>query len=612
LLLSLDFCYGENNRILNKLNELKARELPLEHKLFNSDKTGEIIENKYSALYISKKNLKGQAMKKIKDQILNSENEISGISLSNGFAKGKAFIYKDILHKKFSIVDLEENEVDDEYLKLKTAISEVIEDLKESKKRTEKHTNSEIGQIFEAQEMMLQDSSLNKELKNEIYKELNSSKQAVKNVFKRWIKKFKKSKNKLIKEKADDLEDLSKILLRNLVGVKSHILESAPANSIIVAKKLLPSDTIFLNRKSVAGVIVESGGTSSHTALLTRELGIPAVTGVKNALELINRDDLLLVFGNEGKVILNPTEKQNGLYEKILIKHNNNLRELIKLATEKAVTIDNHPINVMANIADKNDSYAAIKHGADGIGLYRIEGLYLTKRMLPKEEELYNEIKGVLSSLNDHKISIRLLDIGGDKNLSYLDLPEETSPFLGRRGIRLLFAFPELLELQIRVILRIAKLRNISILVPMITLPEDMKKVQMIIRKIANEMEISSLPLIGAMIETPASALCVDDISEYCDFFSIGTNDLTQYTMAAGRESEYASEYFIDNHKAIMKLIKLVVENKKKLPVAICGELAGKIEYLSELLKIGIRNISVPPGLIPEIKAKIRTLKITN
>lgn len=551
-------------------------------------------------------------MKATKEEIFNSDNLISGISLSKGSAKGKAFIYRDILHKDFSINELDENEIDDEYLKLKTAIKEVTAHLKESKKRTDKSTDSNVSEIFEAQAMILHDKSLNMDLKKEIYEELNTAEQAVKIVFKKWIKKFKSINNNMIKDKADDLEDLSRILLRNLIGIKSHILENTPLNSIIVAKKLLPSDTIFLNRKSVVGVIVESGGTSSHTALLTRELGIPAITGIKSILKIIRKGEELIIFGDEGKIIRNPTGKQNNLFKEIVEEHNIHMANLSKKAPEKAVTIDKQIINVMANIADKNDSDAAIKYGADYVGLYRIEGLYLSKIMLPKEEELFKEIKEVISPLQNKKVVIRLLDIGGDKNLTYLDLPDETSPFLGRRGIRLLFEYPGLLENQIRAILRISEFYNINILVPMVTLAKDMERILEIIKNIAKDIGIKTLPEIGAMIETPASALCVDDIAEFCDFFSIGTNDLTQYTMAAGRENEFTSEYFIDSHKSIMKLIQMIVKNKQNLPVSICGELAGKPEFIPELLKIGIRNISASPGLIPEIKDSIRKLKIGN
>lgn len=536
--------------------------------------------------------------------------KISGCAIASGLAIGKAFIYQDIFQRNHELYDITKHEVDDEYLRIDQAIKVVIDDLGLTADRIEKELEKDLADIFQVQKAILHDPQLLKEIKKELCIELVNSEQIIKRVFHRWERKFREMENEKFKQRADDVVDIGRRLLRELSGINAHILEDVPEGSILVAKRLLPSDTVFLSRKTTVGSVVEFGGDGSHAALLTREMGVPAVSGIPNLLKHVFQKDVLLVDGFSGSVIVNPDEKTENDFKNRIKQLDISCEKQLEHCFETAKTLDGLTIQVFANVGCREDVQHAIKNGADGVGLYRLEQFYLSRKNPPSEDELFEEIRQSLLPLEDKPATIRLLDAGADKEISFLKMPFEQNPFLGRRGVRLLLEYPDLAISQIRALLRLSKEFNIGVLVPMVTLSKEMYKMRKLMVIAANDLGIDKLPLLGAMIETPAAALCAKEISEHADFLSIGTNDLTQYTMVAGRENPLVSDYFIDEHPAVQKMLRIVMRDIGETPVAVCGELAGKLNAISMLLEIGVRTLSVAPPLVPKVKEIIKQTSI--
>ncbi len=531
---------------------------------------------------------------------------LSGYAMSSGLAKGKAFLYQDILQRDHELYDITKHEVDDEYIRIEQAIKVVIHDLGLTADRIEEELDKDSADIFHVQKAVLCDPSLLNEIKKELCTELVNGEQIIKRVFHRWERKFREMEDEKFRQRADDIVDISSRLLRELSGIHAHILEDVPDGSILVAKRLLPSDTVFLSRKTTVGTVVEFGGTGSHAALLTREMGIPAVSRIPNLLKYVSQGDVLLIDGFSGSVIVNPDEKTENDFKNRIKQLDISRKKQLEHCFETAKTLDGLTIQVFANVGCREDVQHAIKNGADGVGLYRIEQFYLSRKNPPSEDELFEEIRQSLLPLEDKPATIRLLDAGADKEISFLNMPFEQNPFLGRRGVRLLLEYPDLAISQMRALLRLSKEFNIEVLVPMITLSKEMYEMRKLMVIEANDMGIDKLPLLGAMIETPAAALCAKEISEHADFLSIGTNDLTQYTMVAGRENPLVSDYFIDEHPAVQKMLHIVMRDIGKTPISVCGELAGKVNAISMLLEIGVRTLSVAPLLVPKVKEIIK------
>jgi phosphotransferase system enzyme I (PtsI) len=486
----------------------------------------------------------------------------------------------------------------------------VRQDLRLSANRVKQELDTELAEIFRAQELILSDVSLLEEILEELQRELVNAEYVMQRVLRRWERKFRTMDDAILRQRAEDIADLNRRLLRSLQGIYAHALEDIPEDSVLVARRLLPSDTVFLSRQSTVAVVVEYGGTGSHTALLTRALGIPAVGQIADVLQHIPPEEMVLVDGSRGTVLVSPDSDTLTSFERRKEHYQVHITKAKEHCHDPANTQDGANIEVMANITCREDAEQALENGADGIGLYRLESFYLSRKILPSEQELVEEMKQTLLPVKEQRITIRVLDVGGDKELPFLPLPHEENPFLGRRGVRLLLAYPDLLDTQLNAIMRLSRLFDIRILIPMVTLADDMKHVQERLRKAAMEMEIGTLPPLGAMIETPAAALCVESLLTYADFFSIGTNDLTQYTMAAGRENSLVNNYFQDDHPAVLSLLRMVFEQADSRPVSLCGELAGNTEALSGVLRTGIRNLSVAPSLVPIVKERIRNIAL--
>jgi phosphoenolpyruvate-protein phosphotransferase len=434
-----------------------------------------------------------------------------------------------------------------------------------------------------------------------------NAEQVVRTVFRRLAGKFRKMDDEVLRERGDDIEDLSRRLLRSLAGIHAHSLENLPANSVLVARRLLPSDTVFLSRSSTVGVLAEFAGHAAHAALLARELGIPCVGGIPKLLETVHTGDVVLVNGIEGIAVINPDSQALQTYEGAVDEVRKRKKTMVQDSCIKpTVTLDGIEVSVMANVRSREDVELAMEGGADGIGLFRTEPFFLSAKHFPSDKEFAAFLLECLGSAQGKHIDVRLLDIGADKNPPYLHLPPEPDPFLGRRGVRVLLEYPDLLDAQLRAVLEVSQQFRIGVLIPMVTTESDVVRVAGRLHELAAEMGVQELPRIGAMIETPAAALSIPTLKKHVDFFSIGSNDLTQYTMAAGRENPMVTEYFIDDHPAVLRLIELVVKESGDVPVSLCGELAGRIDVMPSLLRTGIRSLSVPAALVPDVKNAIR------
>jgi phosphotransferase system enzyme I (PtsI) len=538
--------------------------------------------------------------------------ELSGKSISPGLAIGEAFVHKDIVHRDHDLYDISSDEVHEELERIKEAISEACQDLEVCANRVEQSLDKAAADTFRAQKAMIRDSTFLSDIETELRGELINAEQAVKNVLRRLERGFEQSDSEVFKQRSDDLKDLARRLLRALAGVKAHSLEGLPPNSVLVAQRLLPSDTVFLSRKSTVAIVVEHGGLASHAALLTREMGIPAVTGIARLVEKIVTGDRLLIDGDRGAITVNPdSEVQSDFVERMKHK-SHSFADICNRCNEPAETIDGHLIEVMANIGCFEDAQLAKKNGADGIGLFRLEQLYLSCKAPPTRRELLNAVQPCVELFADKPVVIRLLDAGADKDVPFLNLPTEDNPSLGRRGVRLLLEYPDLATSQIEALVELAQDHDIRILVPMVTLSSDVVRIRGLMNQVAERMRVPKAPKLGAMIETPAAALCAGDIARTSDFLSVGTNDLTQYAMAAGRENPLVDDYFVEEHPAVMRLVGIALEEAQDTPLATCGELAGDVDAVPHLLELGIRTLSVAPSLVPVVKETVRGVKISS
>jgi phosphotransferase system enzyme I (PtsI) len=533
------------------------------------------------------------------------ERIFEGTAIAPGLAIGGAFIYRNVLQRDLEFYDIAPNQVETELARLDEAVQEVANDLQLSAERIEQELDSDLADVFRAHEQILFDKSLREEIAQNLETELINVEQVVKMVLHRWVRRLREIDNEDLRSRADDISDLSGRLLHSLVGIQTHGLEKMPEGSVLIARRLFPSDTVFLSRRTTRGVVARFGGPGSHAALLARKMDIPTVIGDAKDVDSIKTGTPVLVDGFSGRVVIHPLPKTKAEWTRVAEKRLQVQATARWNRHHRAITKTGVQINVMANVGSRHDTALAVDNGAEGIGLFRIEQIYLTRKVLPNEDELQSAIEEAVEPIGNKPICVRLLDLGGDKDLPFLNLPREHDSFLGVRGVRVLFRYPDLLQTQLNAFLRLAQYRDIRILVPLVTTARDMARIREFLNSCATDVG-HRIPPLGAMVETPAVALCTREITSHADFLSIGTNDLTQYTMAAGRENPSADEYFVDDHPAVIRLIQIVVDEAGNRPVSLCGELASNVKNIGTLLDAGLRSISVSPPRIPSIKQAIR------
>jgi phosphoenolpyruvate-protein phosphotransferase len=531
---------------------------------------------------------------------------LKGKTLSPGLGKGRIFVYRDILTRMDEFFDIEDAQVEEEAQRFIRAVDKVSDDLNTLAGRVRNEMDTELSDVFHAHAAIVQDTSLQTEVLNEIRKELVSAGTAVRTVFRRWERRFRSMEAGIAAQKADDIQDLARRLVSSLAGIRAHALEGIPVGTVLVANRLLPSDTIFLARRNASAAILEVAGQGSHAALFAHEIGLPCVSGIAKVLELASPGEHALVDAEAAEVIINPNQEQDELFQSKRRRRDRASRKAQSLAHEPATTKDGRVAAVFANVGGVEDTREAMKNGAEGIGLYRIEQAYLSRQEPPDKAELLEEIWATLEPAKGLPVFVRLLDIGADKPLPYMESAREANPSLGRRGVRFLLDYPDLLQTQLYALLQLSSDFDLHVIVPMVTLPLDMQRVKDLLTDCAARAGALRMPQLGAMIETPAAALAAAGIAENADFLCFGTNDLTQYTFAADRENASVDSYYDDTQDVIFRLLKTVRDDAPHTPLSICGELAGRLEYASRIMECGISTFSVAPPAIPAIKEAIR------
>ena len=531
---------------------------------------------------------------------------LQGTPISPGLAEGIIHVHRNILGPIDAPADIPQHNVEKEFSRLDVATAKISDDLVTLAARVEKEIDSRLASVFGAHQLIVDDASLRAELRKEILDNLVTASSAVKTVFLRWEKRFLLMESQIAREKGEDMRDVSIRLSNALAGITVHPLDEIPHGSVLATTRLLPSDTVFLADRSTSAVLLEYGSIGSHAALFAREMGLPCISGLSNILTTVPDGALALVDADIGTITIRPQEKQKLIFRR-KVDDNEHAQHLArKHALGPAITKDDMTISVLANVGCSDDTERAMLNGADGVGLYRMERAYLGRVVPPNTDELLTQMRQTLESAKGRTVCVRLLDLGTDKPLPFMKFLAETNPSLGRRGIRLLREYPELLRTNLRAVLELSKEFDVRILVPMVTLPDDVAVVKRHLTQLGSELQMSSLPELGAMIETPAAALSAREIARHVDFLSIGTNDLTQYAFAADRENAAVEQYFNDAAEVIFRLLGLTHDDVPDVPLSVCGELAGRPEHIPRLLQCGIRTLSVAPPLIPIVKETIR------
>ena len=537
---------------------------------------------------------------------------LRGLRISPGLASGTVWIASETLDHSAETYRIEPHQVEAEMERIRRAIVRVETELEESARRVSEQLDPSLAEIFRAHKLMLENLLSSNEFESELRASLTDAEEAVKKVFRKWEAKFAAIEDETLRQRADDIADLARRVLRQLNGTEVFGIGAMPAGSILVTERLLPSDIAAASPRDVKAIVVESIGQASHAALIAREKSIPVLSGLPGLLTQIRRGDEVLVDALREALIISPTPETQHDFQQRLDKYRTSIFSCKGECGKPAISRDGQAVSIEANLTAYAGVDTAIESGADGVGLLRIEELYLARELPPSEENLFNELQQLISPLHDKPVTIRLLDVGGDKVVPSLRLPFESNPLLGRRGVRVLLAYPQLARTQLRTLLRLSQSQDVRILVPMVTLESDMEQMRELLVASARELGIKNLPPLGAMVETPAAALTVRQIARHADFLSVGTNDLTQYTLVAGRDNATVNEYFAETHASMLRLLSIIIDEASGKPVTICGELAGREEVIPTLLEIGFRALSISPPLIPATKELIRSIDIRN
>lgn len=538
-----------------------------------------------------------------------------GIAVSPGVVIKDAFVLES---EGFRIPRhlVKEEEIPKEISRLEEATKVAWEEIEKLEDRVSTNLGSEIGSIFATHKLMLQDKLLLREFSKKVEQHRFSAEYAVTLVLRVYIKKFESVDDPYLAARVGDIYDIEKRLLRNLLGEKREELKNLTEEVVVVAHDLSPSQIASLDTTKVRGFVTDLGSRNSHAAIVARALGIPAVVGLETATVDVFGGDRVIIDGNRGDVIIRPDEETIKEYQ--LIEKDFHVFEE-KLTSElkdlPAVTLDGREITILGNIEFPRDISPNLNQGAAGIGLYRTEFLFLGSNESPTEEEHFKAYSQSVQELGDRPLIIRTVDLGGDKFFP-ANSNTELNPFLGCRSIRYCLEHPNVFKSQLRAILRASALGNAKIMFPLISSLQELRKAKDIVKEVMEELNQKGIDFdekieIGIMIEVPSAAMVADDLAKEADFFSIGTNDLIQYTMAVDRGNEKVAHLYSPAHPAILKLLKMIINaaEENNINIGICGEMGGEIEYTILLLGLGLREFSVAPAMIiPEVKKIIRSV----
>lgn len=538
---------------------------------------------------------------------------IKGIAASDGVAIAKAYLLvePDLTFDKNEKV----TDVEGEVAKFNNAIEASKVELTKIRNNAEVQLGADKAAIFDAHLLVLDDPELIQPIQDKIKNENANAASALTDVTTQFVTIFESMDNEYMKERAADIRDVSKRVLSHILGVELLNPSMIDESVVIVGNDLTPSDTAQLNKEFVQGFATNIGGRTSHSAIMSRSLEIPAIVGTKSITQEAKQGDMIIVDGLNGDVIVNPTEDELIAYQDKRERYFADKKELQKLRDADTVTVDGVHAELAANIGTPNDLPGVIENGAQGIGLYRTEFLYMGRDQMPTEEEQFEAYKEVLEAMDGKRVVVRTLDIGGDKELSYLNLPEEMNPFLGYRAIRLCLAQQDIFRPQLRALLRASVYGKLNIMFPMVATINEFREAKAILleekENLKNEgHDISDDIELGIMVEIPATAALADVFAKEVDFFSIGTNDLIQYTLAADRMSERVSYLYQPYNPSILRLVKQVIEasHKEGKWTGMCGEMAGDETAIPLLLGLGLDEFSMSATSILKARRQINGL----
>ncbi|KOP64310.1 phosphoenolpyruvate-protein phosphotransferase [Bacillus sp. FJAT-18019] len=539
-------------------------------------------------------------------------NNLKGIAASAGIAIARVFT---LVHPDYSVTEKKVTDTEAEVKKLDGALAQSQTELEAIKARTLQELGEKKAEIFESHLLILNDPELIEPVKAKIISDKVNAEYALNETATQFIQMFENMKSAYLQERAADMRDVTKRILKHLLGLNYVSPSEISEEVIVVAEDLTPSDTAQLNRNYVKGFTTNIGGRTSHSAIMARSLEIPAVVGTKNVLSTVQNGDLIIVDGLEGDVIINPTEAIIEQYRAKQDAYAKQVEEWKKLRSEPTVSKDGVHVELAANIGTPNDVAGILENGGEAVGLYRTEFLYMGRDKLPSEEIQYVAYKSVLEKMEGKPVVVRTLDIGGDKELPYLDLPKEMNPFLGFRAVRLCLDRQDIFRTQLRALLRASAHGNLRIMFPMIATLSEFREAKGLLEeekaKLINEgIPVSEEIQLGIMVEIPSTAVLADQFAKEVDFFSIGTNDLIQYTMAADRMNERVAYLYQPYNPAILRLVKMVIDaaHREGRWVGMCGEMAGDSTAIPILLGLGLDEFSMSATSILPARSQINKL----
>lgn len=538
--------------------------------------------------------------------------KLSGKAVYKGIVMGPVVVFgqEDQPIKRTKITD-----ADAEIARVGKAGEQAQAQLRRLYDKALKEVGESSAAIFEVHQMMLEDEDYLEAIHNMIRTEMVNAEYAVAVTGDNFSELFAGMEDDYMKARAADIKDISNRLIRNLTG-KEDINSADMEPSVIVADDLSPSETVQMDKDKILAFVTVHGSTNSHTAILARMMNIPALIGVPMDLKEIRTGMTAVVDGLKGEVIFEPSDEIRAETEKKVCEEQEKLKLLQSLKGKENVTLSGKKIKIFANIGSVTDVGYVLENDAGGIGLFRSEFLYLGRDDFPTEEEQFQAYKQVVQTMAGKNVVIRTLDIGADKQVDYFNLGKEDNPAMGYRAIRICLKQPDIFKTQLRALFRAAVYGNLSVMYPMITSVEEVKRIQAIVAEVRAELEEKEIPHKipeqGIMIETPAAVMISDELAEMVDFFSIGTNDLTQYTLAVDRQNAKLDDFYHPHHKAILRMIKMAADNAHKCGkwVGICGELGADLELTEEFLRMGIDELSVAPSMVLKVRKAVRESEV--